>query len=511
MTELIDPSIALEMFNISKLYAGTVALENVSFSVKKGELHGIIGKNGAGKSTLVDIMSGIIPPTRGEIRVNGHVYKAMSPSVAKEEFISIITQEPQVVSDCTVTENLFMPLYQKGSPTVPWKELNKKAAEIMAKGGFPIDVTMPVGSLSISEKQILLVIKACYVENANIIIMDEVSASLSQRDEQILYDIIHERIAAGKTVVFISHRTDELLHLCDRVTVLRDGHNVGSANVKDLTMESLAGLIVGNTDYDKVILPHKAVDPNAPVVFETCGLTSYGKYKNVCIKLRKGEIVGVAGLRGAGRTELFKSIVGLDRVDEGKVLVNGVEKRYKSPSDAIRDGVVYLAEEREAEGLVTISSIKSNLTISIYDRISKNGIIDGKAENELVDELIGVLGVKAYSREQEIQQLSGGNKQKVLVGKVMAKKPLVCFLDEPTRGVDIEAKESMLHTINEEMRKDSAILISSPGVEDLIKICDSIIVLFEGQVIGRFEKQDFDEKAIYQVMQGEILEKYEVH
>ena len=511
MTNPVDQSIALEMFNISKLYAGTVALDNVSFSVKKGELHGIIGKNGAGKSTLVDIMSGIIPPTRGEIRINGHVYKAMTPSVAKEERISIITQEPQVVSDCTVTENLFMPLYHKGKGTIPWKELDQKAAKIMAEEGFPIDVNLPVSDLSISEKQILLVIKACYVENANIIIMDEVSASLSQRDEQILYSIIHERIAAGKTIIFISHRTAELLHLCDRVTVLRDGHNVGSANVRDLTMATLAGLIVGNMDYDSTILPHQPVEPDAPVVFEACGLTSYGKYKNVCLKLRKGEIVGIAGLRGAGRTEFFKSIVGLDRIDEGKVLINGVEKRYKTPSDAMGDGVVYLAEERESEGLITISSIKSNLTISIYDRISRAGVIHSKSENIFVDELIKVLGVKAYSREQEIQQLSGGNKQKVLVGKVMARKPLVCFLDEPTRGVDIEAKESMLHTINEEMRKDSAILISSPGVEDLIKICDSILVLFEGKITGRFEKQDFDEKAIYQVMQGEILEKYEVN
>jgi ABC-type sugar transport system ATPase subunit len=511
MEKTSEDSIALEMFNISKLFAGTVALENVCFSVRKGELHGIIGKNGAGKSTLVDIMSGIIPPTRGEIRVNGHVYKSMTPIVAKKEFISIITQEPQVVNDCTVMENLFMPLYEAGKAYVQWNELNKKAAVIMEKGGFPIDVTQPVCDLSISEKQILLVIKACYVEHANIIIMDEVSASLSQRDEQILHNIIRERIAAGKTVILISHRTDELLHMCDRVTVLRDGHNVGTEDVKDLTMESLAALIVGNTDYDKAILAHNEIDPNTPIVFEARNLTSYGKYKDISLSLRKGEVVGVAGLRGAGRTELFKSLVGLIRIDEGKFYIDGVEKRYRAPSEAIRDGVVYLAEEREREGLISIASIKHNLTIGIFKSISRSGIIQKKKENNKADKLIDILHVKAYAREQEIQQLSGGNKQKVLVGKVMAQKPRVCLLDEPTRGVDIEAKESMLHTINEEMRKDSAILISSPGVEDLIKICDRIVVLFGGKIIGEFDKSEFDEQRIYQAMQGEILKKNEGH
>ena len=510
MAESENGSIALEMYNISKLYAGTVALENVCFSVKKGELHGIIGKNGAGKSTLVDIMSGIIPPTRGEIRVNGHVYKSMTPSVAKKEFISIITQEPQVVNDCTVMENLFMPLYKDGQPIIPWNELNKRAAAVMEQGGFPIDVTQPVGDLSVSEKQILLVIKACYVENANIIIMDEVSASLSQHDEQTLHRIARERIAAGKTVILISHRTDELLKMCDRVTVLRNGHNAGTAEVKDLTMESLAALIVGNSNYDKEMLPHAAIDKDAPIVFEAKHITSYGKYRDFSIQLRRGEIVGIAGLRGAGRTELFKSIVGLDRIDEGKILIDGAEKRYHAPSEAIKDGVVYLAEEREREGLISIASIKHNLTIGIFKTISQNGIFRKKTENSKVDELIDVLSVKAYTREQEIQQLSGGNKQKVLVGKVMAQKPRVCFLDEPTRGVDIEAKESMLHTINEEMRKDSAILISSPGVEDLIKVCDRIVVLFEGRTVGEFDKSEFDEKRIYQMMQGEILEGSEV-
>ena len=509
MSETVESSIALEMFDISKLYAGTVALDNVCFSVKKGELHGIIGKNGAGKSTLVDIMSGIIPPTRGEIRVNGRVYKSMTPSVAKEEFISIITQEPQVVNDCTVMENLFMPLYEKGKPLVSWNALNKKAAAIMEDGGFPIDVTQPVGDLSVSEKQLLLVIKACYVEDANIIIMDEVSASLSQRDEQILHRIVRDRIEAGKTVILISHRTDELLNMCDRVTVLRDGHNVGTEDVKELTMASLAALIVGNVDYDKILLEHDSIDQSAPIVFEAKNLTSYGKYQDINIKLHKGEIVGVAGLRGAGRTELFKSLVGLDRIDEGKVYIEGVEKRYHAPSEAMRDGVVYLAEEREREGLVPIASIKHNLTIGIYDSVSKNGVISKKVENETTDELIDILRVKAYTRDQEIQQLSGGNKQKVLVGKVMAQKPKVCFLDEPTRGVDIEAKESMLHTINEEMRKDSAILISSPGVEDLIKICDRIVVLFNGKIIGEFDKSEFDERTIYQVMQGEIIKNCE--
>lgn len=500
-----NKEVAFELKHITKLYAGTVALDNVNLSVNKGEVHGLIGKNGAGKSTLVGIISGIISPSKGEMIINGNLYHSLTPITAKNLNISIITQEPQVIDESSVTENLFMPAYSDNKGMIHWNSMHEKAKGILKASGFNIEPYLKVKDLSISEKQLLLVIKACYVENAEIIIMDEVSASLNQKDQKILYDIIDDRIKAGKTIIFISHHTEELLDVCDRVTVIRDGHSVGCLSVSDLDKRSLAALIVGNTNYDAMIMEDKANMIEPTVAFELKDYTCYGKFKNINLSIHKGEVVGLAGLRGSGRTELFKSIVGIEKSDKGSIFLNGALKKYNSPIEANNDGIVYLPEERENEGLISISSIKKNLTMKILPEVSKNNIISNVLEKMRSDQLIKTLDIKAFSRDQEIQQLSGGNKQKVLVGKYLACEPLVCLLDEPTRGVDIEAKESILFTINEEMRKKSCVLITSPGLEDLIKICDRILVLYQGEIIEQFIRKEFNEEIIYRSVQGETI------
>lgn len=501
--------IALELRHITKLYAGTVALEDVSLTIHRGEVHGLIGKNGAGKSTLVGVMSGIVTPSSGEILVNGHSFAALSPVMAKRQHISIITQEPQVVEEITVAENFFMPYYG-GRQVIDWREMSRRASDILEKAGFPMDVSTRMRDLSISERQLLLVIKACYVERADIIIMDEVSASLSQKDQGILYQIIEQLIGQNKTVIFISHHTEELLRVCDRVTVIRDGHSVGSVGKENLDMKKLAALIVGDTNYDELVMEDLSSMVCEEETFRLQDFTRYGAFQDINLTLHRGEIVGLAGLRGSGRTEIFKSIIGIDPHDKGSVVLQGKERRYSSPAAACDDGVLYLAEEREAEGLVSMASIKENITVSILPKLSRFGILNHKEENRWADELIRTLDIKAVSRDQEIGQLSGGNKQKVLVAKIMAHTPLVCLLDEPTRGVDIEAKEGILSTINRELRKQSCVLISSPGVEDLIKICDRILVLYEGRIIDQFVRGEFSEQDIYRAMQGEIIHNSEV-
>jgi ABC-type sugar transport system ATPase subunit len=357
----------------------------------------------------------------------------------------------------------------------------------------------------------MLVVKSCYVEDANIIIMDEVSASLCKKDEPVLYNIIKERINAGKTVIFISHHTAELLKVCDRVTVLRDGHSVGCYACADLDMSKLAALIVGNTDYDSSGRADGERLISDEVLFELKNFTCYGKFHNINLALRKGEIVGLAGLRGSGRTELLKSIVGAESFDQGMIMLENKGKRYKSPADSLKDGVLYLAEERESEGLISMASIKKNLTINILPQISVRGVISNVSEKLRADSLISALDIKAFSSDQEIHQLSGGNKQKVLVGKIVAHNPLVSLLDEPTRGVDIQAKESILRSIDQQMRENSCVLITSPGVDDLIKICDRVLVIFEGEIIDEFTRSEFDERLIYQAMQGEKIHKSEVN
>ncbi|MDR1765393.1 MAG: sugar ABC transporter ATP-binding protein [Lachnospiraceae bacterium] len=497
--------IAFELRDITKLFAGTVALEHVSISVNRGEVHGLIGKNGAGKSTLVNILSGIIGPSMGEIHVNGHVFRHLTPHLAKKHKISIITQEPQTMNECTVAENLYMPMYGGAKGWIDWGKIENDTRETLEKAGFSIDPKQKARDLTVSEKQLMLVIKACYVEDADVVIMDEVSASLSKRDEHVLYDIIKERAAAGKTIIFISHHTAELLKVCDRVSVLRNGRCVGCYRCDELDMEKLARLIVGTESFSVSEAADKRHMVSDEVIFRLDGYTRYGKFRDVTLELHRGEILGLAGLRGSGRTEIMKCVVGADRPDGGKVMVGGSEKRYASPSQSLSDGVLYLPEEREREGLIGISSIKKNITISIMDMLSHWGIIKSKKENQRAGELISLLRIKAFSPDQEIHQLSGGNKQKVLVGKIMARTPVVSLLDEPTRGVDIQAKESILHSINEGMREGGGVLITSPSVDDLIKICDRILVLFEGEIIDVFDRGEFSEQAIYQAMQGERI------
>ena len=505
-----NEQVVLELKNISKLYAGTIALNDVNFRVCKGEVHGLIGKNGAGKSTLVGIISGIIQPSMGKIIVNGNIFDSFSPSEAKKQRISIITQEPQVIEESTVAENFFMPGYLGNKQIINWRKIEQQAAEILNEAKFPIDVTRKVRDLSISERQLLLVIKACYVEQADIIIMDEVSASLTQKDQQTLYQIIQDRIAAQKTIIFISHHTEELLRVCDKLTVLRDGCSVGSAYSSDLDLKSLSSLIVGETTETDSAIVNQINCRDREVLFELKNFTNYGKFQDINLQLHKGEIVGIAGLRGSGRTEIMKSIIGVDPFDCGIILLQGVEKKYKMPSEAEKDGILYLAEEREAEGLIGIASIKQNITVSILSLLGNKGFINSPMENTKSDELIDKLSIKSYSRDQLINQLSGGNKQKVMVGRIIAREPLVCLLDEPTRGVDIEAKESILNTIQREMRGESCVLITSPGIEDLIKICDRILVLYKGKIIDVFERKDFNEQDIYRATQGEVIHMKEV-
>ncbi|MDO4960580.1 MAG: sugar ABC transporter ATP-binding protein [Eubacteriales bacterium] len=508
-TENGQAETALELRNITKLYAGTVALDNVSLTVRRGEVHGLIGKNGAGKSTLVGVISGLVIPSSGEILLDGQSYSSLSPITAKRHHVSIVTQEPQVVEESTVAENFFMPLYDGGSGFIDWKALNKKAADILSNAGFPLDPQMKMSDLSISERQLLLVIKACYVERAEVVIMDEVSASLGQRDQQILYGIIKDLTSAGKTIIFISHHTEELLKVCTCVTVIRDGRNVGSVDVAKLDKKSLAALIVGDTNYDDTAIEDRSYMIKDEEAFRLRDFTRAGKFRHISLSVKKGEILGLAGLRGSGRTELFKSVVGIDPYDEGEIYIDGVKKSFSSPAAAGRGGVAYLPEEREAEGLVSIASIQSNLSLGILNKLSnKLGIINQRQESGLADGLIKTLDIKTLSRKQEISQLSGGNKQKVLVGKIMAHAPHVCLLDEPTRGVDIEAKESILTSINKELRSDSCVVITSPGVEDLMKICDRILVIYEGEIISEFDKSEFSEQEIYRAMQGEEVLTY---
>lgn len=498
---------ALKLQDISKIYPGTVALHKVNIDVKRGEVHGIIGKNGAGKSTLVEIIAGIITPTGGRICLGGKSYDSFSRIGARKKKIAFVPQEPQLILDFTVAENLFISDYVRMGRLINWPELYAKAERVVKKAGLNMNVRVKAGDLPVSEQQLLLVLKACYVDKSEIIILDEASASLSQKDEELLYGIIQERKREGCTLLFISHRADELLRVCDRVTVLRDGRTITTKACADLDKDKLSALIVGEEFRGDIDESGPTVKAKGETVLSVDNLTRLGFYHKITFKLRKGEILGLAGLRGSGRTEILKGIIGMDHPDQGSVYVNGQKRRFASPAEALREGIVYLPEDREKEGLVKILSVRENLMLNSLNNVKKGLLINRNKEKEAVANLIKDLDIKVASPEQEVSQLSGGNKQKVVVGKIAAAHPHVFLLDEPTKGVDISAKQGILNIVKNNLSKDAGIIITSPGLEDLINVCDRILIIYKGGITGEFLRGELKESDLYMAIQGGAQDK----
>ncbi len=493
---------ALSLQGITKIYPGTVALEEVNLEVRYGEVHGLIGKNGAGKSTLVGILAGLIPPTSGIIRIGDHSFGSLSRVHAKREGVAIVTQEPEIILDITVAENLYLGDFETRGGFLDWSGMFAKAKRVLEQVGLDINVELRAGDLSLSERQLLLIIKACIVEDARIIILDESSAPLTQKDAEILRQLVRDLRSQGKAIVYISHHIDELLETCDRLTVLRDGRSVATRNRSELNHQSLSELIVGE---GFAVCKARGVEEKSAVGEELlvlAGLTRWGSYEEISFSLRRGEILGIAGLRGSGRTELLKGIAGIEPPDKGKIVLRGKERRFHKPSEALSAGVAYLPEERESEGLIKLFSIRDNLLLNSLPQFLSHGFIKHSAASRRAAEVFEEVQVKAFSLEQAVEELSGGNKQKVVIGRIMAAGPDVYLLDEPTRGVDIGAKKSILSLICERIRGNAGVIITSPGLDDLIDVSDRILVLCGGRITKSYDRREFDEKRLFMDIQG---------
>ena len=498
--------VALQLENVTKIYPGTVALENVDLEVLFGEVHGLIGKNGAGKSTLVSILAGLISPTSGHMRVCNEVFSHFRRAEAKEKGISIVTQEPETILDITVAENLFLGNFAAKKGMIDWRHLFQKAADILARYGLNINVELMAGDLSLSERQLLLIITACVVDDSKIIILDESSAALTQKDALILKKIVGDLKSANKAIIYISHHIEELLEICDRLTVLRDGRSIVTKDKQELNHESLSALIVGNG----FTLSKTRTDETARIdgeeLISLSRLTSWGHYNDISFTLHKGEIIGIAGLRGSGRTELLKGIAGIEPADCGEIYIKGRQHYFKKPCEALANGVAYLPEERELEGIIKLFSIKDNLVLNSLCKFSKCGFVSNGACEVKAQSVYNEVQMKAFSIEQIVEELSGGNKQKVVIGRIMSFEPLIYLLDEPTRGVDIGAKKSILSIIAEKIRGSAGVIITSPGLDDLIDICDRIFVLYKGRIVKTYVRPNFDEKQIFIDVQGHNAE-----
>ncbi|MDR1677651.1 MAG: sugar ABC transporter ATP-binding protein [Deltaproteobacteria bacterium] len=496
-----SPSV-LKLSNISKIYPGVIALKDINLNVEKGEVHGLIGKNGAGKSTLVNIVSGVIVPTEGEIQVADKTFTYLTRMGAQENGISIVTQDAQLIPDFTVAETLFSPNLLKKKGLIDWKTIYAKAQSVVDETNFKVDVSIKNRDLSVSFQKFILLIKSFYIDDSSIVILDEVSASISPKDQHVLFDIVREAKSNGKTILYITHRMEEIKQICDRVTILRDGRSIATEECGALSPEKLTSYIIGQAEY-KVdvtgVADTKAKLAGAKTICSVKELTSIGRFANISFEVKKGEILGLAGLRGSGRTEILRTIAGMDKFDSGSIEFEGVERVMKTPWETKEAGIVYLTEDRDTEGLVLNHTVERNLLLSVLKKFIKRLFISLRQESVEAEALIKKVNIKAHLM-QEVQTLSGGNRQKVVIGKVISCNPKLLLLDEPTKGIDIDAINSVLKFIKEELSESMAIVITSPGLGELVHICDRILVISEGKIVDEFFRGEFNEEKIYALM-----------
>ena len=481
----------LEMKNIRKEFPGVVALDNVSFQVKRGRIHALIGENGAGKSTLMKVLNGVHPATSGEMYLNGERLEVNGVKQAQAAGISIIYQEFNLINTLSVAENIFLGRYN-GRNTIAWKELKQKAAALLADLGFNFDVNKEVGKLSTAEKQLVEIAKALSLD-AHIIVMDEPTSSLTEKEVDMFFPIIERLKAKGITVIYISHKLDEIYRLCDDVTLMRDGQVTGNAAVKDITRDRIIELMVGRSlDME---YPPRTAKPGEPIL-EVKHLSRRQQLKDISFTLHRGEILGFAGLVGAGRTELAEAIFGADPADSGEIILNGQSVKIRSTLQAKKLSIGLVTEDRKETGLVLPMDVTENTTITDLKSVSKGIILDRKAEEKIAQKYVDSLKTKTPSLHQKINNLSGGNQQKVAVAKWLYSNSDVLILDEPTRGIDVGAKYDIYCLMNELTEQGKAIIMISSELPEVLGMADRVLVMHGGQIKGELTGDDMTAEKV---------------
>ena len=482
----------LKMEGICKSFGDAKVLKNVQFELKHGEVHALAGGNGAGKSTLMKIMTGVYTHDEGKIFIDGKETVIEQTLDAKEQGIAMIFQELSLVQTMTVAENIFLgtEIVKNGVRDV--KKMNEKTSQILHRLGMDISPSTVVSELSVGMSQMVEIAKAVS-KDAKILVFDEPTAALSDSETKRLFEIITQLKNEGVSMVYISHRMNEILSICDSITILKDGEYVTTQNIKDMTLDKIVSYMMGGTSgkghkFEWVERKH---DENAKDVLKVDHLKINEKINDISFSLKHGEIVGFAGLMGSGRTEILECLFGLRKKEGGTVILDDKEVHIKNPTEAIKNGLAFIPEDRRKEGLVLMHSIKDNAVLPILDRLSIKGIFnDDKKERALVGENIKKFGVKAEHIDQEIGLLSGGNQQKIVIAKWMNTCPKVIMLDEPTAGVDIGAKGEILEIVRSFADQGCGVLFVSSELTEMMAICDRIIVLFDGRITGMISRKD---------------------
>jgi len=483
----------VKLANVSKSFPGVVALSDVSFDLREGEVHALLGENGAGKSTLMKIISGIYERDSGEYFLNGNEIKELTPKKAQELGIAIIHQELNMCQHLTVAENMFLGKEDSKFGVVLSKKLNQKAKEMLDIFHLDIDPKTVVSKLSVSKQQMVEIAKAIST-NAKVIIMDEPTSSLTEREMLELFDIIRKLKAKGCGIVYISHRLDELKHIADRVTILRDGKFVISKDFKDTNIEEIISNMVGREikeKYPRINLKR------GKKIFEVKNLNAGKLVKDISFELYEGEIIGFAGLIGAGRTELVRALFGVDRIESGNVILFGKEIDVKSPIDAIKNGIACVPEDRKKEGLCIKLNVKENIALSNLDTLCNSfGILNRKKEFEITSRAIKDLMIKTPSQDQEVMNLSGGNQQKIVIGKWLVRDAKIVIFDEPTRGIDVSAKVEIYNLMNKLKKDKIGVIFVSSELPEILGMSDRVIVMCNGRITGNMDIKDADQEKI---------------
>lgn len=488
----------LQMKGISKRYGGITALDNVEFDLLEGEILCLLGENGAGKSTLMKILSGVVPPSAGEIFLNGQKIDLKNPEIAHHYGISTVYQELIQFPDMTIMENIFVGRYPKKNGLVDFSELKKRTLELMDELNIHFEPDEYIRNLSVAQRQLVEIMKAVSF-HSKIIIFDEPTSSLTTEETAILFRIIDDLKKKNISMIYISHRLEDIFAIGDRITVLRDGRNSGGGMVKELNTDQVIALMVGRNVENQ--FPKKKV-PIGEEILRVEHIQNE-KVKDVSFSLRKGEVLGFGGLVGAGRTELIRAVMGLDKCT-GKIYKNGKEIVNKSPSDAIANKFALVPEDRKDQGLVLIRTLLHNIEMSSLRTLSKFGFMVGKKEDECASDYMKQLHVKAASYNQNAGDLSGGNQQKVVIAKCLATKPDILILDEPTRGIDVGSKAEIYEIMNDLVEQGVSIIMISSELPELLNMSDRIIIMREGVITGEMSADEASEEVAMKFATKEI-------
>ncbi|APT51147.1 D-xylose ABC transporter ATP-binding protein [Bacillus safensis] len=489
----------IEMHNIHKAFGKNTVLSGVSFDLVTGEVHALMGENGAGKSTLMNLLTGLYSLDQGTIQIDGKETAFKNPKEAEQHGIAFIHQELNIWPDMTVLENLFIgkEIYTKLG-LLDTKKMKVLAQTQLDRLSVNLSLDQEAGSCSVGQKQMIEIAKALMTD-AKVIIMDEPTAALTEREIEKLFQVIESLKKEGVSIVYISHRMEEIFAICDRITIMRDGKTVDTKAIPETNFHEVVKKMVGRELTDRY--PERTPS-TGDIVLEVKQATKKGQFQDISFSVKAGEIVGVAGLMGAGRTEMMRSLFGLDPLDQGEVWVHGKKAVIKKPSDAVKLGIGFITEDRKDEGLMLDASIRENIGLPNLKSFSPKGLIDKKNEQDFVDLLIKRLTIKTASSDISARSLSGGNQQKVVIAKWIGIQPKVLILDEPTRGVDVGAKREIYQLMNELTDRGVAILMVSSELPEILGMSDRVLVIHEGTISGELDKTEATQERIMTLATG---------